>query len=375
VPRPPSADVHLQAANSSEKQSGVAELLNEGAPGASARCNQDAIKRLSKDRLYSRAAWTDVVQALASVCLVIITLLYTWFTGQQTRASQTSADASRVSAQAALKAANVAEQGLAESRKQGTSSEGQFHTQLDRINKSLRAANRTADASNQLAVTSREALQQAKRTADASIKLSDSTTFEARQMKRSAEAANKLATASANLATTSAGALAQSRQGLVAADKRFSEQERPYVLLVVVKIIASPTKTKITATANVTNSGRSPALNTGVTLSLIPGTNRDLAINAFFRGPQFSRAALSRSVVPPATPGDLTRSLNAEVSLSPDQVDALLSTDYGVTVVGRVEYADYSGRPYRTDVCFSRLADSTIVYCKNHNEIDPAHGG
>jgi hypothetical protein len=67
-------------------------------------------------------------------------------------------------------------------------------------------------------------------------------------------------------------------------------------------------------------------------------------------------------VEPPGVGGDYTNYLSAD-SYTASELQGLMKRDFGIVVVGRLEYEDLSGLFYENDFCQGRLANGAIAAC------------
>lgn len=148
--------------------------------------------------------------------------------------------------------------------------------------------------------------------------------------------------------------------------------ERPYVVAVGPTPVFTNKGELRSVMTRIVNAGHSPAIDVRKWEQIIFNAGQsEAAMEAdFFKNLDFGRTSLGPpSVIAPSgdafgvltPPGTLTRSMEA----------AALSVDGGIVILGRLRYRDISGREYRTNYCFRRLAAATgsMAFCDSWNGV------
>jgi hypothetical protein len=340
---------NIQGPEGTKGEAEAKEDLGDGLPSGlppgqtgTDRDESDAAKRGPEDRQSPK--WTDGTQAVCAVLLVLITIGYVYYSAGQTRASQEAANAAKSAADTA--AAQLSEMrtesasSSSQFKAQITRADAQFRAQLGRLDKSIQAANANTSATQALAAAAR---------------------VEARQAERTANASNQLAAAASSQTAIFKETLEQARL-----------QERPYLNMVVTSMQAAPSKDRIIAQVTVANFGHSPALRVEVKTALIQGPVPvvEAAAASYFASRMSRSATDSEATIPPSSLGQTQPGVSVTLTSSPllpSQIDENLKTDRAVYVVGRARYRDYEGRSYHAEACFYRSANGEIRYCDKYN--------
>jgi hypothetical protein len=83
-------------------------------------------------------------------------------------------------------------------------------------------------------------------------------------------------------------------------------------------------------------------------------------------GPEFPGESGSSTVIPPG--GSLFFTARSARPLNHEEIDSA-KADFGIAIMGIVEYQDLSGHSYRSSFCIDRLSGGGFASCPKYNYI------